>query len=326
MSGTALFFCSVLVSFLLTVILEKKMIPVLMRIKLGQKILEIGPRWHKSKEGTPTMGGLFFLAGITLVMFVFGLPAALRSGDWSSFVVCAMVLMYGFIGYVDDYVKFIKKQNRGLSPMQKLILQFCVAAAFLFTMKSCGYITTSIALPFTQTSLELGLFYYLFSILFIVLIVNSVNLTDGIDGLAASVTLIILVFFTMISFAKTGTESELPFLGGAIGGLIGFLFYNYHPARIFMGDTGSLALGGLVAGMAYLYHQPLIIVIAGLVYLAEALSVVIQVGYYKLTKKRFFKMAPFHHHLEMCSWSETKIVRVFTAVTTLLCVIAYIAF
>ncbi len=324
-----------ILSFVLSVVtaflLEKKFIPFLMRIKMGQTILEIGPRWHKSKEGTPTMGGLFIMGAVLISFLAFVLPGAVSRGNFSLIIVFIMALLYGAIGFIDDYVKFVKKRNKGLTVMQKLVLQFAVAAAFLFAMKSGGYITTTIALPFCGIILELGIFYYIFSIIFIVLVVNSVNLTDGIDGLASSVTLIVSLLFGAVSYVAArvsgaDTMGGVAFFAAVMGALVGFLIYNYHPARIFMGDTGSLFLGGVVVGASYYFDCPLIILIAGLIYIIEAASVVIQVGFFKLTKKRIFKMAPIHHHFEMSSWSEVKIVRVFTAFTAVMCILAYAAF
>ncbi len=326
-----IFIGSILCSFLATVLLEKKFIPFLMRIKMGQKILEIGPRWHKSKEGTPTMGGVFFIAGTLVSFLLFAIVSVVKTADMKTLAVMGLMLASGAIGFADDYVKFVKKQNKGLSAMQKLILQFATAAAFLFSMRACGGITsTALPIPFTSLRLELGAFYWVLAIFFLAFMINSVNLTDGIDGLAGSVTLVVTVFFATVLWMDAGAApsfftARLTLVGGVIGGLVGFLFYNVHPARIFMGDTGSLFLGGAVTGLAFLVDQPLIIVVGGLVYVAESLSVVIQVLSFKLTGKRVFKMSPIHHHFEMCGWSEAKIVAVFTGVTLLCCVLGYFA-
>lgn len=322
---------SILCSFLATVWLEKRFIPFLMRIKMGQTILEIGPRWHKSKEGTPTMGGLFFIAGTLISFLLFALVSIVGTGDLKTLCVLGLMLASGAIGFVDDYTKFVKKQNKGLSAMQKLVLQFATAAAFLFGMSRCGGITsTALPIPFTDIRLELGVFYWVFSLFFIAFVINSVNITDGIDGLAGSVTLAVTVFFASLVWAQAAVlpgffTARLTLLGGLIGGLIGFLFYNVHPARIFMGDTGSLFLGGAVAGCAYLLDQPLILLCVGIVYFVEALSVVIQVLCFKLTGKRVFKMAPIHHHFEMCGWSENKVVCLFTLATLIGCVLGFFA-
>ena len=314
-------------SFLLTLIttflLEKKFIPFLMRIKMGQTILDIGPRWHKSKEGTPTMGGLFFIGGILLSLAVFGIPLLIRGGDVNLVKVFVMALLYGGVGFIDDFVKFVKKQNKGLTAIQKLVFQFAIGAGFLYFMKDS--LSTSLDLPFTETNLELGLFYWAFALILLVLMTNAVNLTDGIDGLAGSTTLVVFVFFLAVSFLGNRAEGVL-FSSALCGGMIGFLIYNIYPARIFMGDTGSLFLGGAVAGMAFWLDKPLILVPVGFVYLFEALSVVLQVGSYKLTKKRIFKMAPFHHHLEMCGWREPRIVSFSCILTAILSIVAYFGF
>ena len=320
---------SILTSFLATVLLEKKFIPFLMRIKMGQSILEIGPRWHKNKEGTPTMGGIFFIGGILISFIAFAVVSVVKTGDMKTLCVLGFMLVSGAIGFIDDYVKFVKKRNKGLSAMQKLILQFLSAAGFLWAMRAAGGITgTAIHIPFTGVSLELGAFYWVFAILFIAFTVNSTNLTDGIDGLCGSVTLAVSVFFAAVLWSgaladPASSTARLTLVGGLIGGLVGFLFYNVHPARIFMGDTGSLFIGGAVSGLAFLIDEPLIIAAAGLIYFIETLSVIIQVTSFKLTKKRVFKMSPIHHHFELCGWSENKIVVIFTAVTAVMCVLSF---
>ena len=312
-----------LLTLITTFLLEKKFIPFLMRIKMGQTILEIGPRWHKSKEGTPTMGGLFFIGGILASVALFGIPLLVRGGDMNLVKVFVMSLLYGVVGFIDDFVKFVKKRNKGLTAIQKLIFQFAIAAGFLFSMK--GELTTALDLPFTDFSLELGVLYWVFAIVFLVLVTNAVNLTDGIDGLAGSTTLVAFVFFAMITLLQNRMEGAM-FSFAICGAMIGFLIYNIYPARIFMGDTGSLFLGGAVAGMAFWLNNPLLILLVGFVYLFEALSVVLQVGSYKLTKKRIFKMAPFHHHLEMCGWREPKIVSFSCILTAILSILAYFGF
>lgn len=312
-----------LLTLITTFLLEKKFIPFLMRIKMGQTILEIGPRWHKSKEGTPTMGGLFFIGGILASVALFGIPILVRGGDMNLVKVFVMSLLYGVVGFIDDFVKFVKKRNKGLTAIQKLIFQFAIAAGFLFSMK--GNLTTALDLPFTDFSLELGVFYWVFAIVFLVLVTNAVNLTDGIDGLAGSTTLVAFVFFAMITLLQHHFEGAM-FSFAICGAMIGFLIYNIYPARIFMGDTGSLFLGGAVAGMAFWLDKPLLILLVGFVYLFEALSVVLQVGSYKMTKKRIFKMAPFHHHLEMCGWREPKIVSFSCILTAILSILAYFGF
>lgn len=325
MSKLGIFALSVILSLVITLILEKKFIPFLMRIKMGQVILDIGPRWHKSKEGTPTMGGLFFIAAITVTTLLFGAYNAFTSGNYSVLITLVMMLLFGAIGFIDDYTKFVKKQNKGLSALQKLVLQFVVSIFYVAAMAYFGYITTSLELPFTDITLELGAFYYVISVIFIAFIVNSVNLTDGIDGLAGSVTLVITVLFSLLAFLK----NDLPLvalMGSTVGGLIGFLWYNINPARIFMGDTGSLFLGGFVVGASYIFNCPILIFIAGLWYIIESVSVMIQVASFQMFGKRVFKMTPIHHHFEMMSWNEHKIVRVFSLFTAIMCIVAYFAF
>ncbi len=320
-----IFAISLVASLLITLALEKKFIPFLMRIKMGQVILDIGPRWHKSKEGTPTMGGIFFIVAITLVTLGFGTYYVAVQGDWSVLITLGMMLLFGAVGFIDDYTKFVKKQNAGLTALQKLLLQLVVASAYIFLMAKMGYITTALKLPFTEVTLELGVFYYILSVIFIAFMVNSVNLTDGIDGLAGSVTLVIAILFSAISIAS-GNMALSSLIGAVVGGLIGFLWYNINPARIFMGDTGSLYLGGFVVGIAYIFDCPIIIFISGLWYIIESLSVMLQVFSFKVFHKRIFKMSPIHHHFEMLGWSEHKIVRSFSAFTALMCIIAYFAF
>ncbi|MBE6679635.1 MAG: phospho-N-acetylmuramoyl-pentapeptide-transferase [Ruminococcaceae bacterium] len=313
--------------FLFTVLSLRVLIPKLRSMKMGQKILDIGPRWHKSKEGTPTMGGLGFVIPTTLVLTATMIYIK-TSGESSSILSLALTLLLAIgncvIGIVDDLTKFKKQQNEGLTAPQKFALQLAMAGAFIALLKLYGKIDTTLAIPFTTLEIELGWFYYIFALVFITGIINSVNLTDGIDGLASSVTLVVGAFFGVLAFTSEGVE--LAALSAAmVGATLGFLMYNFYPARVFMGDTGSLFLGGLVAGAAFMINNPLIVAIAGIIYICEAMSDIIQVGFYKLTHKRVFKMAPIHHHFEKCGWSEIKVVAVFSAVTALFCVIAYFA-
>ncbi len=321
------FFAMTLGVFFVTWLILRKLIPVLKSRKIGQKIYEIGPRWHKGKEGTPIMGGLGFiiatLIGIAVISGVylyFGRAKELL-GVW---LTLALALLNGLIGFFDDYTKLIKKQNQGFLAWQKLLLQLLVAAAYLWAMSACGFIDTALEIPYFDIELELGIFYYFFAILFIAGMVNSVNLTDGIDGLCSSVSAVVGAFFAVVAFVMLRPELAI-FPATVIGGTVGFLMYNFYPAKIFMGDTGSLYLGGAVVGMAFLIEEPLIIMIAGIIYLIEVASVILQVGYFKLTHgKRIFKMAPIHHHFEKCGWSEVKIVGVFTLITAIACVLAYL--
>ena len=313
--------------FVITVILERLIIPILKSHKVGQQILEIGPRWHKDKAGTPTMGGICFIMAILAVMTVVSVISATKGGA-NELIPLALALglatLNGMIGFFDDYTKLIKKQNEGFSAKQKILLQSLVAIVYLVAMALTDNINTSLHIPFTSVSLELGIFYYVFAFILIIGFVNSVNLTDGIDGLASSVTLVVGIFFSVVAF--TTDHRILALIGAAIiGATAGFLMYNFYPARVFMGDTGSLFLGGLVVGATFVLDEPMIIFLVGIIYLAEALSDIIQVGVFKLSgrKKRVFKMAPIHHHFEQCGWSEIKVVAVFSLVTLVFCIAAY---
>ena len=314
--------------FVLTVLALRLLIPKLRSMKMGQKILDIGPRWHKSKEGTPTMGGIAFAIPLTLVLVVAMLAAPaldVKINLPPLLLTLLLAVGNGAIGVVDDLTKFKKKQNEGLTAPQKYLLQLAMAGAFLALLRLYGKPDTSLSIPFIGFELELGWFYYVFALIFITGIINSVNLTDGIDGLASSVTLVVAGFLSVIGFTYRLGETAL--LGGVtVGATLGFLVYNFYPARVFMGDTGSLFLGGIVAGAALMIDNPLCIAIAGIVYICEAMSDIIQVGVYKLTHKRVFRMAPIHHHFEKCGWSEKKIVFVFSLVTLIASVVAYLGY
>lgn len=314
--------------FVLTVILEKLIIPILKSHKVGQRILEIGPRWHKDKAGTPTMGGICFIMAILVVMTVASVFIAVK-GDSKILVPVALALglatLNGIIGFFDDYTKLVKKQNEGFTAKQKIVLQSLVAILYLVAMSLTNNINTELYIPFVKVSLELGAFYYIFAFVLIIGFVNSVNLTDGIDGLASSVTLVVGIFFAVVGFFFQN-RSLILVSACLIGATSGFLMYNFYPARVFMGDTGSLFLGGLVVGAAFVLDIPMIIFIVGIIYLIEAASDIIQVGVFKLSgrKIRVFKMAPIHHHFEKCGWSEVKIVVIFSLVTVIACVLAFI--
>ncbi len=314
--------------FVLTVLALRLLIPKLRSMKMGQKILDIGPRWHKSKEGTPTMGGIAFAIPLTLVLVVAMLAAPaldVKINLPPLLLTLLLAVGNGAIGVVDDLTKFKKKQNEGLTAPQKYLLQLAMAGAFLALLRLYGKPDTSLSIPFIGFELELGWFYYVFALIFITGIINSVNLTDGIDGLASSVTLVVAGFLSVIGLTYRLGETAL--LGGVTAGAtLGFLVYNFYPARVFMGDTGSLFLGGIVAGAAFMIDNPLCIAIAGIVYICEAMSDIIQVGVYKLTHKRVFRMAPIHHHFEKCGWSEKKIVFVFSLVTLIASVVAYLGY
>ena len=295
-------------------------IPVLTRLKFGQEIREEGPKWHAKKSGTPTMGGLIFITAIViscLLCYLLGMQIGIEI-----VMLLAISLIYGVIGFIDDYIKVILKRNLGLTAKQKFLLQLVAAIAFVAWAVYGTKISTNISIPFTSLSFDMGVFYIPFVTVVILATVNSVNLTDGLDGLATSITCIVAIFFML--FAKR-MESNAVALFAAIvlGSLIGFLIYNKYPAKVFMGDTGSLFLGGAVCGMAILLEQPLALLIVGFVYVMESLSVIMQVTSFKLTGKRIFKMSPIHHHFEMCGWNEVKIVLVFTLVTLVLCSLMY---
>ena len=319
---------SFVLSFISCALITRYLIPKLKSLKMGQKILDIGPRWHKGKEGTPTMGGIAMIITLVLVT-VFALVAGLISPSLRSVssrvaLVFGYAMLNGLTGIIDDRVKLLKKQNEGLTAPQKYALQFVCAALFLLGMRLTGNIDTTLHIPFTKISADLGIFYYLIAMLLLTGVVNAVNLTDGIDGLAASNTLLVGVFFSVMAFTARLGGADLALLGGTLAGVCGgFLVYNFYPAKIFMGDTGSLFLGGLVVGGAFMLGSPLTVILFGLVYIIETASVILQVASFKLTGKRIFKMAPIHHHFEMCGWSEIKIVSVFSAVTAVMCAVAF---
>jgi phospho-N-acetylmuramoyl-pentapeptide-transferase len=307
-----------------SIILYKIFIPILRKVKLGQKILEIGPAWHKCKEGTPVLGGLFFSIAMLVSVLIFLLPSAIEKGEYGLLAVAGLALANGMIGFIDDYVKLFKKRNKGLTVTQKLILQFLVAAAFLWVRsKYCGG-SSRLLLPGGST-VELGTLYYFIAIVVIVYITNCSNLTDGIDGLLGSISVVIGVFFLMLSLHVADSDAAV-LTAAILGALVGFLIFNYHPAKIFMGDTGSLFLGGLMTGLLFYFKAEILVFLVCFIWLAEGLSVMLQVAYYKLTKKRIFKMAPIHHHFEMSGWSEFKIVSVFSFVSVLMCVITFLIY
>ena len=297
-------------------------IPKLKSMKMGQPILEIGPRWHKSKEGTPTMGGLFFIIPIVLSAAVVSLVNPSMFDLPRLWITVVTSCLFGLIGIVDDMAKLKKKENEGLRAWQKFFLQLVVASAFIGIMAAKGYLTTVVYIPFFKVSVDFGFFFYIISVVLICGIVNSVNLTDGIDGLSSSVTAVVCAFFVVVSIiAKNSSAALLSSI--TFGGCVGFLIFNAYPAKIFMGDTGSLFLGGAVVGIAFLYGSPLIILVTGIVYVIETLSVILQVAYFKISHgKRLLKMAPLHHHLEKCGFSENKIVLTAVFVTIFFSVIS----
>lgn len=309
----------VLISFAISVILGPIIIPFLRKLKMGQTERVEGVQSHLKKAGTPTMGGVIFLIAtvITSLFYVRDYPKVIP--------VLFLTLGFGVIGFLDDYLKVVLRRSDGLLPWQKFSLQVVVTAVFTYYLVNYTDVNLAMRIPFwSDHYLNLG--WLAVPVLFFAVIgtVNGVNFTDGLDGLASSVTLIVAVFFSVVSIGtKSGIE---PITCAVVGGLMGFLLFNVYPAKIFMGDTGSLALGGFVAGAAYMMQMPLFILLVGLIYLVEVLSVIIQVTYFKKTHgKRIFKMAPIHHHFELCGWSETRVVAVFSIITAVMCLIALLA-
>lgn len=312
------------VSFLLTLVIGRFVLAELRKLKAGQEIREDGPKWHAGKAGTPTMGGIMFILGSGVVVFLLGWGQMLQ-GEFTHLYVYLFALCFGLIGFVDDYRKVRQHQNEGLTAKQKFLLQLLAAVVFLSLMRYEGLLTNDLYIPFFQVSFTVNwVVYLIFAAFVIVGAVNAVNLTDGIDGLAASVTFVVMVFFTVTALLWQMTTLAL-FPAALAGGLAAFFVYNHHPAKVFMGDTGSLFLGGAVAALGFAMDMPLILIPVGIIYIAETLSDIIQVAYFKATHgKRFFKMAPLHHHLELSGWSETKLVVVFSGITAVFCVVAYL--
>ena len=311
---------TVLVSAVFTGVIGHFLLPVLRALKAGQSIREIGPTWHNGKAGTPMMGGLMFIVSAILCLLI-SLPFM---QERTAFYVLALGLCFGLVGFLDDFFKLKYKRNLGLTAAQKAMLQMAVSALYLYLLYLEGSMTSYLYIPFVNKAIYVHPMLYIFFAMFVIVgCVNAVNLTDGIDGLCGSVTIPVMVFFTAVAVAMG--KWDLALLPAAlIGGLIAYLFYNWHPAKVFMGDTGSLFLGGIVCGMAFALDMPIVLIMVGFVYIVETLSVILQVGYFKLTHgKRIFKMAPIHHHFEMCGWKEVKIVIVFTAVTAIACVAAW---
>ena len=315
---------ALIASFLVTLVIGHFLIPKLRQLKAGQMIREDGPTWHASKAGTPAMGGIMFILGTGAVIFVLGWRQML-SGQFTHLYVYLFALVFGLIGFVDDYRKIRQHQNEGLTAKQKFLLQLAAAMVFLVLMRYEGLLTNHLYIPFLQVNITINWVVYLVFAAFVMVgCVNAVNLTDGIDGLAASVTFVVMLFFTMTCILWRLSPLGL-FPSALAGGLAAFYAYNHHPAKVFMGDTGSLFLGGAVAAMAFAENMPLILIPVGIVYIAETMSDIIQVGYFKATHgKRFFKMAPLHHHLELSGWSEAKLVTVFSGITLVCCVLAYL--
>ncbi len=311
-----------LAGFAVTALAGRILVPALRRMKAGQSIKEDGPTWHMAKQGTPTMGGIMFIVGIAVTVFALGWRE-IRAGDYSALFVLAFALVFGAIGFVDDYAKLKKHENTGLSAPQKFLLQLAAAIVFTTLLRYTGHLSPNLYIPFWNTHLVLPwVVYMIFAAFVMVGCVNAVNITDGIDGLAAGVTVPVALFYAAVC-ALWGKAALGTFSGALLGALLGFLLYNFHPAKVFMGDTGSLFLGGAVCGLAFALDMPLILILVGIVYLAETASDIIQVAYFKLTHgKRIFRMAPLHHHLELGGWSEEKLVFVFSGITLVCCLVA----
>lgn len=307
---------AVVISFCISAVLGPVLIPWLKRLKVGQTVREDGPAGHLKKNGTPTMGGLLIILSVSVatLLFVKNYP---RTAP-----ILFLTAGFGLIGFLDDYIKVVCRRSMGLSPLQKLAGQIAVTGIFVFYLLHFTDVSLAMRVPFLpEVFLDFGMWNI--PILFFVVLgtVNGVNFTDGLDGLAGSVTVIVAVFFTVVAIG-TGSGIE-PVTCAVAGALLGFLLFNVHPAEVFMGDTGSLALGGFVAACGYMLQMPLFIAIVGFVYLVEVLTVILQVGYFKISGgRRLFKMAPLHHHFELCGWSETRISALFTIVTALMCLLA----
>ena len=313
---------AVIIAFAISAALCPVVIPFLHKLKFGQQVREDGPQAHLKKKGTPTMGGIVFVLSVIITSLFY-------MKDYPKIIpVLFMTVGFGLVGFLDDYIKIVKKNSDGLSPKQKLLFQFVITGIFAYYLMTSKEVGTGMLIPFTGGVengfyLELG-WFFIPALFFIVLGTdNGVNFTDGLDGLCTSVTILVATFFTVVAIGENAGIS--PITGAVVGSLLGFLLFNVYPAKVFMGDTGSLALGGFVASSAFMMQMPLFIAIVGMIYLVEVLSVIIQVTYFKKTGgKRIFKMAPIHHHFELCGWSETRVVAVFSIVTAILCLIAYL--
>ena len=316
-----LYCLAIVIAAVITGLLGYFMVPFLHKIKFGQTIREVGPSWHKNKQGTPTMGGIMFIIGSSVAAVICIAFLWLNGGAETQLMfvkVVAGALMavgFGIVGFLDDYISIKKHRNLGLTEIQKLILQFIIVGAYLLSVALAGG-TTETVIPFLG-SVDLGFFYYILAAVFIVGMVNAVNFTDGIDGLNTSVTLVVALVFSVIAMLLNRVGLSL-YAAAIVGAMIGFLFWNANPAKVFMGDTGSLFLGGAVCALAFGVDMPILLILIGIIYIVEILSVVLQVTYFKITHgKRIFKMAPIHHHFEMCGWNENKICFVFNGVTLL---------
>lgn len=306
---------SAVCAFVVCAVAGPFLIPALRKLKFGQEIREIGPSWHKTKTGTPTMGGVMFVLSILVSLIFLFL-------EEKGYMLALISIGFGLIGFADDFIKVVKKRNLGLTAKQKFLLQLFVSLVFTFAGVHLKVFDTSIMIPFLKIPFELLWVYYPFALFILIGVTNSVNLTDGVDGLATSVAAVVSVFLTFVAIAYNEVAIA-SFCAAITGTCLGFLIFNANPAKVFMGDTGSLFLGGAIAGASLMLEVPLILVLAGGVFVIETLSVIIQVISFKTTGKRVFKMTPIHHHFEMCGWNEKKIVAVAVAVSTVLCIISY---
>lgn len=316
-----LYCLAIVIAAVITGLLGYFMVPFLHKIKFGQTIREVGPSWHKNKQGTPTMGGIMFIIGSSVAAVICIAFLWLNGGAETQLMLvkvvagALMAVGFGIVGFLDDYISIKKHRNLGLTEIQKLILQFIIVGAYLLSVALAGG-TTETVIPFLG-SVDLGFFYYILATVFIVGMVNAVNFTDGIDGLNTSVTLVVALVFSVIAMLLNRVGLSL-YAAAIVGAMIGFLFWNANPAKVFMGDTGSLFLGGAVCALAFGVDMPILLILIGIIYIVEILSVVLQVTYFKISHgKRIFKMAPIHHHFEMCGWNENKICFVFSGVTLL---------
>ena len=299
------------------------LIPVLRRMKVGQSIREDGPVWHKNKQGTPTMGGILFIIGILVSCLAAGFNE-ITKGDYSHLFILVFAAVFGAIGFLDDFAKQKRKQNLGLKAIHKFALQLVVAAGLLLLMWFAGKLTTDLYIPFFNVTVWIPEpVYFIFAAFVVVGTVNSVNITDGVDGLASGVTIPVAGFYIGVA-AMWGLAAMGIFAAALAGGLLAFLFFNFHPSKVFMGDTGSLFIGGAICALAFMMDMPLILIPLGIVYFVETLSDIIQVAFFRISGgKRVFKMAPLHHHFEMCGWGEYRIFAVFTAVSAVFSGLSY---
>lgn len=309
-----------LVALFISLLAGPVIIPVLHKLKFGQNIREDGPKSHKIKTGTPTIGGLIFIFSVVVTMLIM----AAKFND-EGMIALYSFLAFGFVGLLDDGLKIYHKKNLGLRAYQKMLLLLIVSVVLTYYGYKNPNIGTNIIIPFWGKSLDFGKLYIPFVIIYFLSVTNAVNLTDGLDGLASTITILVMTFFTIVSYTNSHYTLSI-FSAIVTGGLLGFLRYNSYPAQVFMGDTGSLALGGAVAAVAMILKAEILVIIVGGIYVLEALSVIIQVASYKLTKKRVFKMAPIHHHFELSGWHETKIVSVFSIITVVLCLVGFLSF